>query len=81
METMTQTGYTQGVTHRQSAMVPTFTLEQLIKAISEEVKPGEDRLVAEVLLHLLDTGRVKPMGSTAESPPSIVLALSDNLSE
>ena len=81
MEAVTQNGYTQGLTHRQSAVVPTFTLEQLIRAISEEVNSGEDQLVAEVLLHLLDTGRVKPMGSTAESPPSIVLALSDNLSE
>jgi hypothetical protein len=41
------------------------TLGELIKAISEEVEPEEDHLVAEVILHLLETGRIKflnPMG-------------------
>jgi len=35
------------------------TLYELIDAISEQVQPGEDGLVAEVVLHLLETGRIK----------------------
>ena len=35
------------------------TLYELIEAVSDEVKSGEDELVAESVLHLLDTGQVK----------------------
>jgi len=35
---------------------------ELIDAISGEVQPGEDQLVAEVLLHLFETGRIKLLG-------------------
>jgi hypothetical protein len=35
------------------------SLYELIEAISEEVKPGEDELVAETVLHLFETGQAK----------------------
>jgi len=35
------------------------TLYELIEAVSDEVKSGEDELVAESMLHLLDTGQAK----------------------
>lgn len=38
--------------------IPT-TLGELIEAIEEEVEPEEDHLVAEVVLHLLETGRIR----------------------
>jgi hypothetical protein len=56
----------------------TFTLGELLKAISEEVQPGEDPLVAEVLLDLIDSGRIKPVGPVGESTASLLLALSDD---
>lgn len=37
----------------------TTTLGELISAINEEVEPQEDRLRAEIVLHLLETGRVR----------------------
>lgn len=43
----------------------TTTLGELIGAINEELEPEEDHLVAKVVLHLLETGRIKfmnPMG-------------------
>ncbi|MGD9041597.1 MAG: hypothetical protein PVH82_18290 [Desulfobacteraceae bacterium] len=63
----------QQISHAHSRLEPTepdlaiiaTTLGELIKAISEEVGPQEDHLVAEVVLHLLETGRIKflnPMG-------------------
>ena len=35
------------------------TLYELIEAVGEEVQPGEDRLIAETVSHLLDTDHVK----------------------
>lgn len=35
------------------------TLYELIGAIDEEVEPGEEWLVAQTVLHLLDTGQAK----------------------
>jgi hypothetical protein len=35
------------------------TLGDLIEAIEEEVEPQEDHLVAEVVLHLLETRRIR----------------------
>ena len=49
------------------ATIPT-TLGELIEAIEEEVEPEEDRLVAGVVLHLLETGRIRflnPKGKLA----------------
>ena len=77
MEGMAQARGTWEPNHQESCAVHTFTLEELIKAVSEEVEPGEDQLVAEVVLHLLDTGRIKPMALTGESASSIVFALCD----
>ena len=37
----------------------TTTLYELIKAIGEEMQPGEDWLVAETVFHLFATGKVK----------------------
>ena len=49
--------------HTAELEYPGFTtiksnLYELIEAVGEEVEPGEDQLVAEVVLHLLDTGQV-----------------------
>ena len=35
------------------------TLYDLIKLVSEEVKPGEDRLVVQVVLDLIESGKAK----------------------
>lgn len=37
------------------------TLYELIDAISGEVQPGEDQIVAEVVLHLFETGQAKSL--------------------
>lgn len=49
--------------HTEESEYPGFTtitsnLYELIATIGEEVEPDEDILVAEVVLHLLDTGQV-----------------------
>lgn len=59
----------------ESTAVTTVTLQELIEAISEEVQPGEDQLIAEILLHLLETEQVKPVGLMGESVRSLILAL------
>lgn len=46
----------------------TTTLRDLIGAIQEEVEPEEDHLIAEVVLDLVDTGRIRflnPKGDIA----------------
>ena len=43
------------------------TLYDLIEAIGDQVQPGEDRLVVEAVLDLIDTGQVKFPGSIGES--------------
>ena len=35
------------------------SLYDLIEAISEELYPGEDKLVAEIVMHLFESGQVK----------------------
>lgn len=35
------------------------TLYDLIEAIGEEVPPGEERLVAEIVMHLFESGQIK----------------------
>jgi hypothetical protein len=63
----------QNIPHAHSRLEPAqpewvtilTTLGDLIEAIEEEVEPKEDYLVAEVVLHLLETGRIRflnPMG-------------------
>ena len=37
----------------------TTTLGELISAINEEAEPQEERLVAEIVLHLLETRRIR----------------------
>jgi hypothetical protein len=39
------------------------TLYELMAAISEEVQPGEERLITEIVLHLQSTGRIKFNGT------------------
>lgn len=41
------------------------TLYELIEAVEEEVQPGEDRLIEEAVLHLLDTGQAKFLGDAS----------------
>lgn len=43
---------------RESATLET-TLYELVEAVSEEAHPTEDWLVAEIVLHLLDTGNAR----------------------
>ncbi|MGD9033976.1 MAG: hypothetical protein PVJ69_12550 [Desulfobacteraceae bacterium] len=47
------------------ATIPT-TLRELIEAIEKEVEPKEDHLVGEVVLHLLDTGRIRFLNPRGE---------------
>ena len=42
-----------------------ITFCELIEAVGEEVQPGEDRLIAETVLHLLDTDQVKFLGDAS----------------
>ena len=44
----------------------TTTLGELIGAINEEVEPEEHHLVAEVILHVLETGRIKFLNPKGE---------------
>ncbi len=44
----------------------TTTLGELIGAINEEIEPEEDRLVAQVVLHLLESGRIKFLNPKGE---------------
>ncbi|MBW1692109.1 MAG: hypothetical protein JRG73_19215 [Deltaproteobacteria bacterium] len=39
------------------------TLYELIETINEEVHPGEDSLVTEVVVHLLDSEKIKYIGT------------------
>ena len=47
-----------GSDNKRSTTIKT-TLYDLMTAISEEVQPGEERLITETVLHLLDTGHIK----------------------
>jgi len=40
------------------------TLYDLIEAISEEIGPGEDHLLAQTVRHLIDTGKLKFINAT-----------------
>ena len=42
------------------------TLYELIEAIAEEIKPEEERLVTETVLHLFETGKVKFSGAALD---------------
>jgi len=52
--------------HSGSTTIET-TLYELIEAINEQVQPGEDRLVVEAVLDLIETGRITFPGSRGES--------------
>jgi hypothetical protein len=54
---------TKELAHRKSTITIT-TFYELIKAISEELQPGEENLLSYVVIHLLVTGRVKFIGNT-----------------
>jgi hypothetical protein len=45
------------------------TLYELVGAISDELRVGEDRLIAETLFHLADTGRVGRMVTDRTTAP------------
>ena len=47
------------------ATIPT-TLGELIEAIEEEVEPEEEDLLAEIVLHLLETGRIRFLNSRGD---------------
>lgn len=61
MQAMAQSISTVASTYWESTTTKT-TLYELIEAISEELLPGEDRLVTEVVLHLLNTEKIKFLG-------------------
>jgi hypothetical protein len=42
------------------------TLGKLIEALNEEVEPEEDYLVAKVVVHLLDAGKIRFLNSRGE---------------
>jgi hypothetical protein len=44
----------------------TTTLGELIEAINEEVEPEEDHLLDEVVLHLLESGRIRFLNPAGE---------------
>ena len=52
--------------HSGSTTIET-TLYELIGAINEQVQPGEDRLVVETVLDLIDTGQITFPGTMGES--------------
>jgi hypothetical protein len=54
MQVMTQTSLCPKLSTRT-------TLYDLIEAISEELYPGEDKLVAEIVVHLFESGQVRFM--------------------
>lgn len=58
MEAVTQTFHSIEPRYPAITTIET-TLYELIEAVSDEIKSGEDGLVAESVLHLLDTGQVK----------------------
>lgn len=78
MQRMAQSNATTETKHPGSTTVETTTLGELIQAISEEVRPKDDGLVAEIVLHLLDTGQISPIGSIGESAASFVFTLCDD---
>ena len=51
---------------RSGLSIVKTTLYELIEAISEEAHPGEDRLVAETVLDLLDKGKIRFVDSNGE---------------
>ncbi|MBW2105462.1 MAG: hypothetical protein JRI26_05415 [Deltaproteobacteria bacterium] len=61
MQPMTQTLPAMELAHPGLNTIA-ITLYELIEAVSEEVQPGEDRLVTETMLHLFDTDQVKFSG-------------------
>ena len=58
MQPMAQTLPAMELAHPELNTIAT-TLYELIETIGEEMRPGEDRLVTETVLHLFDTGQVK----------------------
>ena len=58
--------------HSASTTIET-TLYELIEAINEQVHPGEDRLVVETVLDLIDTGQITLPGSLGGSVSSLFL--------
>ncbi len=65
MQAMAKAFHTIEPAHSGSTTVRT-TLYELIEAIGKEVEPGEDRLVTETVLDLVDTGQVKFLCSIRE---------------
>lgn len=66
MQAMAHTFHTVEQAHPGLTTAKT-TLYQLIEAISGEVQPGEDWLVVETVLDLIDTGQITLPDSMGES--------------
>jgi hypothetical protein len=65
MEAVTQTFHSIEPKYPAITTIET-TLYELIEAVSDEVKSGEDDLVALTMLHLLDTGHIKFIGADCD---------------
>ena len=58
MEALAHDLYTKETIHTELSVIET-TWSDLIRAINEEVEPEEDWLVAEVVLDLINKGRIR----------------------
>jgi hypothetical protein len=54
--------YEQNGTNRDYSRIET-TLYELIDSINEEILPGEENLVVEVVQHMFDTGKITFIGN------------------
>ena len=66
MEAIAQSFCAAEAEHSGSLTIET-TLYELIEAINEQVQPGEDRLVIEAVLDLIETGQITFPASMGES--------------
>lgn len=66
---MGKTFRTRGPAYPKATPIRT-TLYELIEAINEEVPPGKDWVVSEVVLHLLETGQIKLVGQPEDFSPN-----------
>jgi hypothetical protein len=62
----TQHAYSRLEPAQSDLAIISTTLGELIEAIDEVVEPDEDHLVTEVVLHLLDTGRIRFLNPKGE---------------
>jgi hypothetical protein len=62
METATNRTFSARQKESASPVPIKITLYELVEAISDELQPGEDGLVTQVVMHMLATGNIKSIG-------------------